>query len=46
MLVISLLEGVRCIGHILKKCISKVVWETLSKAKHVNEKLAWDGEEK
>jgi hypothetical protein len=46
MLVTSLVEGVWCIGHVLKKYISKVVWETLSKARHANEKLAWDGEGK
>jgi hypothetical protein len=27
----------------IEKCISKVIWETLSRARH--EKLAWDGEE-
>ncbi len=25
------------------KCVSNVVWETLSKARHVNENLAWEG---
>ncbi len=29
----------------IKKCISKVVWKTLNRAKHVDEKLKWDGEE-
>jgi hypothetical protein len=29
----------------IEKCISKVVWKTLSWAKHDVEKLAWDGEE-
>jgi len=24
--------------------ISNVIWETLSRAKHVDEKLAWEGE--
>jgi hypothetical protein len=24
--------------------VSNVVWETLSRAKHVDEKLAWEGE--
>ncbi len=27
------------------KHISKVLWETLSRARHVDEKLAWDGKE-
>ncbi len=29
----------------IEKCISKVIWETLSKARLTDEKLAWDGEE-
>jgi hypothetical protein len=29
----------------IEKRISKVVWETLSTARHADEKLAWDGEE-
>jgi hypothetical protein len=29
----------------IEKHINKVVWETLNKARHVDEKLAWDGEE-
>lgn len=29
----------------IENCINKTMWETLSKARHVDEKLAWDGEE-
>jgi hypothetical protein len=28
----------------IEKCISKAIWETLSKVRHADEKLAWDGE--
>ncbi len=29
----------------IEKCISKPIWETLSRARHVIEKLACDGKE-
>jgi hypothetical protein len=29
----------------IEKCNSKVVWKILNQAKHVDEKLKWDGEE-
>jgi hypothetical protein len=38
------LNGYVAYSHI-EKCINKVVWKTLSWAKHAVEKLAWDGEE-
>ncbi len=41
-----MLERLGCMSRSrIEKRISKVVWETLSKVKHDDEELAWDGEE-
>jgi len=35
-----MLKGLRCMSRSrIEKCTSKVVWETLTKARHANEKL-------
>jgi hypothetical protein len=41
-----LVEELGCFKSHFEIYISKVLHETLSKTKHVDEKLAWDGEEK
>jgi hypothetical protein len=40
-----MVEKLGCFKSHFEKNISKVLQETLSKAKHVDGKLAWDGEE-
>jgi hypothetical protein len=41
-----MVERLGCISRSrIEKCISKAIRETLSKARHANEKLAWDGKE-
>jgi hypothetical protein len=41
-----MLERLGCTSRShIEKHINKIVWETLSRARHVDEKLAWDGEE-
>jgi hypothetical protein len=41
-----MLERLGCMYRsCIEKHISKAIWETLSKVRHVDEKLAWDGKE-
>jgi hypothetical protein len=40
-----MVEELRCFRSHFENNISKVLHETLSKTKHVDEKLTWDGEE-
>lgn len=40
-----MVEELRCFRSHFEKIINKALHETLSKTKHVDEKLAWDGEE-
>jgi hypothetical protein len=41
-----MVERLGCMSRsCIEKCINKPIWETLSRARHVDEKLACDGEE-